>query len=58
MVELSDSQQKETEGKLQFHFRLMLMKHIFTSLEVLNLKILDRGLTEPALSMNLPRHFV
>ena len=39
MVELNDRQQKETEGKLQFHSCLMLMKHICTSLEVLNLKI-------------------
>ena len=39
MVELNDTQQKETEGKLQFHSRLMLMKHMFTSLKVLNLKI-------------------
>ena len=28
MVELKDHQQQETEGKLQFHSRLMLMEHV------------------------------
>ena len=39
MVELKDPQQKETDGKLQFHSRLMLIERMFASLKAHNLKV-------------------
>ena len=38
MVELKDCQQKEMEGKLQFHSYPTLMEHTFASLKVHTLK--------------------
>ena len=38
-----DHQQQETEGKLQFHSRLTLMDHMFTSLKFCNLKVCTWG---------------
>ena len=43
MVELKDCQQQEMESKLQFHSRLTLMEHMFTSLKVCNLKVRMQG---------------
>ena len=37
-IELKDCQQEETEGKMQFHPFVTLMKCIFASLRVCNLK--------------------
>ena len=49
MVELNNTQQKETKGKLQFHSRLMLMKHMFTSLKVLKDSYIGDLLSLPCL---------
>ena len=39
MGELKDCQQRETEGRLQFHSCPMLMEHRFASLKAQNLKV-------------------
>ena len=38
MVEAKDHQPQEMEGELQFHSLLTLMKQLFASLKVCNLK--------------------
>ena len=43
MVELTDCEQQETEGKLQFHSRLTLMERTFASLKFRNLKARMQG---------------